>query len=525
MDERLKHDQRWIATLAGFLSLGAALYFLRRGETLLYGDAVAHLNIARRVVDSLTPGPLQLGTVWLPLPHLLTLPLVWWDKAWQSGMAGVAPSMLGYIASCAGIFRLTSLISSRGAAWLAAAIFGLNPNLLYMQSTPMTETIYLAGFIWAVAYAVETCLALRHGDEPQIAKSMSRCAYALCAAMLTRYDGWFLAVLVGGVFFFTSFGMLRNHQLRLRKHLRNFVLLIATVPVLWLAYNFGVFGNAMEFATGQYSARAIAERTRAKGDPPHPGFQDPQTAFLFFQKAAKLNVAEGPAQNILLMLAGLGAFASLFSRYPRSGLLLWTPLVFYTLSIAYGGVPIFMPQWWPHSYYNVRYGLQLLPAIAVFVAVTFVYAQRLPMPALMNRWMLVVPAVVMAWSSVAMVRATPICLQEARVNSVSRLRFENALAIELRRLPPQAKLMMFTGNHVGALQSAGIPLRRVLHEGNHPEWDNGLLSPAASADYIVAIEGDAVDAAVKRNPMRLGIAARVQTEGKPPAVIYRSAFR
>ncbi|MGH9651613.1 MAG: hypothetical protein ACRD3I_14240, partial [Terriglobales bacterium] len=57
--------------LAAAASLLAFVYVLRRDELLLYGDAVAHLNIARRVFDSRTPGLLQLGTVWLPLPHLL----------------------------------------------------------------------------------------------------------------------------------------------------------------------------------------------------------------------------------------------------------------------------------------------------------------------------------------------------------------------------------------------------------------------------------------------------------------------
>ena len=45
-----------------------------------------------------------------------------------------------------------------------------------------------------------------------------------------------------------------------------------------------------------------------------------------------------------------------------------SPLIFYVLSIAYGGVPIYLPPWWPFSLYNARYGLELLPAFAVFAA-------------------------------------------------------------------------------------------------------------------------------------------------------------
>ena len=54
----------------------AVAWFYRTGAILYYGDAEAHLNIARRIVDSRTPGWCQLGTTWLPLPHLLMIPLV-----------------------------------------------------------------------------------------------------------------------------------------------------------------------------------------------------------------------------------------------------------------------------------------------------------------------------------------------------------------------------------------------------------------------------------------------------------------
>ena len=77
--------------LAIFISVFSFLFFNRRGDVLLYGDAVAHINIARRVFDSKTPGLLQLGTVWLPLPHLLILPFIVNKNMWQSGMGGSIP--------------------------------------------------------------------------------------------------------------------------------------------------------------------------------------------------------------------------------------------------------------------------------------------------------------------------------------------------------------------------------------------------------------------------------------------------
>ena len=141
-----------MAVCACVASVASFFWFFLQGELLLYGDAVAHINIARRVLDSRTPGAVQLGTVWLPLPHLLSMPFVINDWMWRSGVGGSIASMMAYVLAVVGMFRLVRDRASRFAAWLAAALLGLNPNLLYMQSTAMTESIFLAAVIWAVVY-------------------------------------------------------------------------------------------------------------------------------------------------------------------------------------------------------------------------------------------------------------------------------------------------------------------------------------------------------------------------------------
>ena len=77
---------------------------------------------------------MQLGTVWLPLPHLLSIPFIVNDWMWRSGVGGSIASMLAYVSAVAGVFRLVRGRASRFAAWLAAGhCWRLNPNLLYMQ--------------------------------------------------------------------------------------------------------------------------------------------------------------------------------------------------------------------------------------------------------------------------------------------------------------------------------------------------------------------------------------------------------
>src|SRR4029077_20065992 len=146
----------WLATCVSVMSF---LFYFQRAEVLLYGDAIAHINIARRVFDSKTPGLLQLGTVWLPLPHLLMVPFLLSKEMWQRGVGGSIPSMVAYVLGVVGVFRLVRVTlgdaepqtaAVRIAAWAAALVYAANPNLIYMQSTAMGEAIYLAFFVWAI---------------------------------------------------------------------------------------------------------------------------------------------------------------------------------------------------------------------------------------------------------------------------------------------------------------------------------------------------------------------------------------
>ena len=511
-------------------SVCSFLYFWRQDALLLYGDAVAHLNIARRVFDSRTPGPLQLGTVWLPLPHLLEMPLVFSDWLWRTGVGGSVVSMASYVAGALGIHRLARALGAGRAAWLATAIFVANPNLLYLQTTAMTEPLYLALWIWTIVHFAEFAASVR-SPEPKLRglapNSLERCGILLAAAVMTRYDAWFGALLLLPFVVWPYIGRRRmfsdSPDAALRASLRRFLLLALATPALWMAYNYGVYGNAVEFATGPYSARGIAAQTTPEGSPPHPGHRDVRVAGIYFLKAVRLNLGDGFWQNPLLLAAVAGSVLALGSaRSAAAAALLWFPALFYPLSMAYGSVPIFVPVWWPFSFYNVRYGLQLLPAVAVFSAVLLAGVWN-RLESFAGRTASSVLAVVLVAGSYASAAMTgPICLREARVNSVTRVALERQVAAELARLPQEATLLMHLGSHGGALQRAGIPLRRVIHEGNYRQWEWALSAPGEAVDYLVAFAGDAVSASAEANAARLEAVAEIEVPGQPGATVYRT---
>jgi len=523
-----------VAALAAAVSIVFFRNFYAQGAILLYGDAVAHIHIARRVFDSITPGLLRLGTVWLPLPHILMIPFVVSDWMWRTGVGGSIVSMIAYVAGTVGIFRLVRSRTSHSAAWLPAAIYALNPNLIYLQSTAMTEPLYLALFIWTVVFLDE---AVRPRDPEDIsarARSVERAAIMIAAAMLTRYDGWWLAGCVLATALFVAVFMLLKHasaagrfvsrpQYRpLHRAIRNSVILLAAIPTLWLAYNDREYGNPLEFATGPYSARAIEQRTDA-ANWRHPGDGNPPVAARYFLKSVELNLGNGRWRWPLLVAAVAGLLISLVgARRLAVWWILWSPLPFYTLTIAYGSIPLYVPVWRPFASYNVRYGLELLPAVAVFVTVTFETLRQASPRFEWRAVVLAVAIVAVAGSYISAWRATPVSIQEALTNSRTRIPYERALAKELSRLPRSSRLLMYTAAHAGALQLAGIPLRRVVNESNHPQWEMALHDPLAQADYLIAADGDPVEESAARHRDALVSLAIVGSSGQPRTTIYKA---
>src|SRR5688500_11294550 len=132
--------------------LYAALYYTRLDLTLAHYDARAHLVVARRILDSLTPGWQQIGAVWLPLPHVLNMLPVQVDGWYRTGASGVAISVLSMALAAGSLsWLLLRTTGSVVASITGAALLLLNPNVLYLQATPMTEPLLFGLTLFSVA--------------------------------------------------------------------------------------------------------------------------------------------------------------------------------------------------------------------------------------------------------------------------------------------------------------------------------------------------------------------------------------
>ena len=488
-----------VAAVLAAISSAAAGWFYAHDYLYDYGDAESHLNIARRLFDSRTPNYEQIGTVWLPLPHLLVAPLARNDELWRSGLAGAIPSALCLVA--AGVFLFAGvrrLYSSTAAGVTAALLLALNPNILYLQSTAMTEPVFLAA-MGALLYF----LALFRDTQSVLA--VAAAGLSATSAALTRYEGWFLPPIA------CALVLLLAKKRRATAAILFFSLACAG-PLYWLAHNWWCFGDALEFYRGPYSAKAIAQRDPLR----FIGQGDWAKTFLYYRTAVAWC-----AGRPLLALAAIGTAAGLIRRawWPLP-LLAATPLL--TIwSMHAGDTRIYVPDLWPNTYYNARYGLLSMPLLAVTAA---------GLVALLPRWRgipaaLVVLAGVSAWIVYPRMEGW-ICWKESRVNSEARRAWTGETAAYLRASYRGGGILTSFGDLAGVYRQAGIPLKEVLHEGNEPYWQAAVARPnlMLHEEWVVSIAGDKVSAAIGNSGSGYGIVCRIVVKGAPAIEIRRRGY-
>jgi len=268
------------------------------------------------------------------------LPFAMRDNWWRSGLAGVIPSSICFV--LAGVFLFAAArraYASCSAALAVVLAFAINPNILYLQATPMTEPLSLA----ALAALLWATLWFR---DSQSVLAVVAAGAASCAASLTRYEGWFLIPFVSLYLLLAA---------RKKWHAVLFGALASLAPLAWLAHNQFYYSNALEFVNGPYSAAAIYRRQLAGGMARYPGDHD-------WLKAAQYYFAAGIKVSSwrFLLLGVAGVAAACMRRIVWPLVLLSLPPVFYIWSMHSSGTPIFVPNLWPFSWYNTRYTIALV---------------------------------------------------------------------------------------------------------------------------------------------------------------------
>src|SRR2546428_1888731 len=289
------------------------------------------------------------------------LPFVGNDYLWQTGLAGSIPSMVCYIVATVYLFLSIRLLTKDSrASFVGTLVFILNPNVLYLQATPLSELACFATLSMACYYF------LRWVEDNQ-PKYLAFAAGSTFFATLARYDGWWLYLTL---LCFVGLVGWRKRQ-RWRQIEGNMVLfgLLGGLGIgLWLLWDALIFGDPLYFQHGPYSS------------------QEQQLAFLrantlytyhdllqSFRYYTQLSIDTlGP---IIFVMAALAVVN--FASHHRSSAVLFgalaflTPLVCYIVSLYTGQVVLYVPETVPDNalqhLYNARFGAEMVPPAALFL--------------------------------------------------------------------------------------------------------------------------------------------------------------
>ncbi|MCD6324201.1 MAG: hypothetical protein J7L55_03745 [Desulfurococcales archaeon] len=196
-------------------------------------DNLAHLYIARTVVDNGAYSRLSnVGIVWLPLYHLTIMFLTPINPLYVTGLAGSIFNSLFIAASATTIYLLVGGVEGAlmGFAFGASTYSIIHATSSYM--VPEGIFLTLGGLLYFRRY-------LRDDDFQSLVKS----AAFMMLASITRYESW---LVLGSMWLAV---VLRECVARRRCHATSFFIPSLLGIAGWVAYNYVIFGNPIEFIT------------------------------------------------------------------------------------------------------------------------------------------------------------------------------------------------------------------------------------------------------------------------------------
>lgn len=462
-----------------------------------FGDAWSRLNIARRVVDSLTPGIAQIGGIWLPFPQLLVTPFASIDFLYFNGIAGAFISTPAFILG--GLFLYGSvfiLTKNRLISLLGTLIYAGNLNLLYMATTPMSEALFICSLLGTVYFFLRWQTDIKNNLPSLIAAG-----FWVFLATLTRYEGYFL--FAAAAFCVCLVTALKERKIR---YVEGTFLIFTTLAAfgifLWLIYSWVIFGdplNWLKIYTGQIAVVSTVTQkpTETWGITDNRG--NFAAAMMSMVRAAlEMN---GVVYVIPLFLSVIFIFYFIL-KYRRneiftSGLcaliIASSPVLFFILSSIKGSAlirtpPINLSMFSDTTFsfqdeYNIRYGLLAFPFMII-----------LPIVVLSRVRLFKGFFILFALSSIILpflhkpVTTYSLARHYLHISMITKYDFQN----------------WFKKNYDGGLiltsaiandqlmYSLKIPYRNYIYEGTNKYWRESVVDPTKYARWIMFKNGPKV---------------------------------
>lgn len=490
-----------ITTALIAISVYSFIFYYENGLGLAYNDARSHLDIGRRVVEGLKPGLAQLGSVWLPLPHILMVLTIWNDFMWHSGLAGAIVSMISFVFTGILIYKfLEKLQVGNIGKIVGVAIFVANINILYLQSTAMTELLLIA----TMTAAVYELLCWFEKDN---ILNLLKAAFWIMLSTLNRYDGWFLfmfSAAIIAIYLFKKKGYKTTEGTIIM-----FCSLAGLGIALWLLWNLAIFGDPFFFAFGPYSAHAQQEQLAEAGVLPTKG------DWLFSSKVYLYALAYN-SNAFISILGAIGSIILWFDKKVKGALkiastALFAPLLFNILALYLGHSVLYIQGLSGDTWFNVRYGIMMMPSIAIFIG--FMVDRLKP-----YRYLLIgLMCFVLFFTFYGYDAVT---IDDARVGSSQKNVSEVSGWLHEHAKDQEGFILISAASHDAIIFSSGLPMSRFIHEGTGLYWETATLVPDKWARWIIMRTNDENDQTFKLLKGKPGLSYYNKVGSYPFADIY-----
>ncbi len=505
----LRYEKFFLLLMLTGISVYYFVYYLQNGLGLSYNDARSHLDIGRRVVEGLKPGLAQLGSVWLPLNHLLMVPLIWNDWMWHTGLAGAIWNMLSFVGTGLVIYQTLIRLKVGSLGRLVGVfLFAANINILYLQATAMTEPLLLFTMTLGCYYL----LAWHQTNE---VLELIKSAFWIMLATLVRYDGWFLLGMAGLLVMRHLWvtGIDSDSLITRFKRMEGLTILFSTLAVLgvisWFIWNLLIFGDPLYFMLGEFSAHAQQLVMEAAGALPtkHNIWLSIQIYFYALLYSSYTYPVILAALGFLLLLRD--RTISHESKWGVSSL--WAPLLFNILALYLGFSVVYVQGISGDTWFNIRYGVMLAPTITIMIGYLVDRARDFR-PLIIGSLMFVL--------FFAFANHDAVSIDDARVGSSQKNVSEVSGYLQTNAKDVPGFILISAASHDAIIFSSRLPMKKFIHEGTGKYWESATTTPDHWARWIIMRTYDDADLtwrSVSRTP---GFANYTRVAAYPFADIY-----
>lgn len=478
----MKNKITWFLTLIlCLISFLTFLHFYKNGQHMLYGDALSRMNISRKIIDNLNPGFAQVGNVWLPLPQIIMLPFISNDFLWHSGIGGAIISMIAYVVGSIFIYKSSKIFAnSRIAPYIALLVYSLNINLLYLQTTAMSESLFLCFLAVSIYYFSKW---IKFENKMYLIPA----AISVSCLSLIRYEA--LAILLSSIpmVFIYTYIKSKNYNAA-ESNTIMYSVLAGLGFTLWTIYLYAIFGDPL-YWLNFYASSELRETSAGE----IVGYTQNLSFFgAFIKYFTSVIWMNGLFPTFLSIIA----IPVLIFKSAKNKSFLFLPILLilsiylFMILTLMRNTPIYQPELnfqnilssstSTYKEFNIRYGLLMLPVIALLCSILFDI--KFLMSKILIISLILLQIYTYFYQDFSVIFQFSISINDNITQGTEKER----LMVEWMKKNYDTGLIMISAlKHDPQMLQLGVDYKTYIHEGAGKYWTESIKRPQKYAEWIV----------------------------------------